>query len=86
MRKSELTAGDRTATGVKETLLGVGPLGVFAPLGVVDPAVLALLRTLGVEGVRGVRCSRVLEELVGVRGATCGWGVDGALVLPDVGV
>lgn len=52
--KSELTAGDRDATGVRDTLLGVGPFGVVAPLGVVGPALLALLRTLGVEGVRGV--------------------------------
>lgn len=50
--------------------LGVGPFGVVH-LGVVGPAVLALLRTLGVEGVRGVMR---------------GWGVEGALVLPEVGV
>lgn len=44
---------------------------MVAPFGVVDPEVLALLRTFGVEGVRGV---------------TRGWGVEGALVLPDFGV
>lgn len=69
--KSELTAGGRDATGVKDTLLGVGPFDVVAPFGVVDPALLALLRTFGVEGVRGVMR---------------GWGVEGALALPDFGV
>lgn len=66
--------------------LGVGPFGVVVPLGVLGPAVLALLRTLGVEGVRGVIRGWAVEELVGVRGATRGWGVEGALVLADVGV
>lgn len=59
---------------------------MVVPLGVVGPAALALLRTLGVEGVRGVMRGLVAEELVGVRGATLGWGVEGALVLADVGV
>lgn len=58
---------------------------MVVPLGVVGPAALALLRTLGVEGVRGAMRGWV-EELVGVRGVLRGWGVDGALVLPDVGV
>lgn len=66
--------------------LGVGPFGVLVPFGVVGPAELELLRTLGVEGVRGLMRGRVVEELVGVRGATRGWGVEGALVLADVGV
>lgn len=39
-----------------------------ALLGVAGPGVLALLRTFGVDGERGV---------------TRGWGVEGALVLPD---
>ena len=59
---------------------------MVGPLGVVGPALLALLRTLGVEGARGVRLGWVLEVLVGVKGRTCGWGVDGALALPEVGV
>lgn len=64
----------------------MGPLGVAALLGVVGPGVLALLSTLGLVGVRGVVCCLVFEELVGVRGEMCVWGVDGALVFPDVGV
>lgn len=84
--KSEPTAGGRDPTGVKDTLLGVGPLGLVVLLGVVDPGVLALLMTLGFEGVRGVVCCLVFEELVGVRGELRAWGVDGALVFPDVGV
>lgn len=76
----------RDATGVKDTRLGVGPFGVVVPLGVVGPGVLALLRTLGVEGVRGAMRGWVLEELVGVRWVLWGWGVEGVLVLPDVGV
>lgn len=59
---------------------------MLVPFGVVGPAELELLRTLGVEGVRGLMRGRVVEELVGVRGATQGWGVEGALVLADVGV
>lgn len=86
VQKSELTAGDRVAMGVKDTLLGVGPFGVVASLGVVGPAPLALLRDLGVEGVRGVIRGWVLEELLGVTGQTRDWGVQGALVLADVGV
>lgn len=66
--------------------LGVGPFGVVVSLGVVGPALLALLRALGVEGVRGVMRRWVLEELVGVTGPTRDWGVEGALVLADVGV
>lgn len=59
---------------------------MVVPLGVVGPGVLALLRTLGVEGVRGMMRGWVLEELLEVRGAARGSGVEGALVLPDVGV
>lgn len=59
---------------------------MVVPFGVVGPVELELLRTLGVEGVRGVMRGRVVEELVGVRGATRGWGVEGAFVLADVGV
>lgn len=96
MRKSELTAGDRDATVVKDTLLGVGPFGVVVPLGVICPALLPL--ALGVEGVRGpmrgcvvdelvgVRRGCVEEDWVGVRGAMRAWGVEGALGLSDVGV
>lgn len=54
-------------------------------MGVVEPAVFALLRAFGVEGVRGAMRGCVLE-LVGVRGGTQGWGGEGALVLADVGV
>lgn len=54
-------------------------------LGVLGPVVLALLRALGVEGVRGAMRGWVVE-LVGVRGVMRGWGVDGALVLPDIAV
>lgn len=70
--------------------LGVGPFGVVVPfgvvalLGVVGPGVLALLRTLGVEGVRGAMRGWVVEELVALRGVRRGWGVEGALVLVDV--
>lgn len=67
--KSELTGGGRDPTGVKDTLLGVGPFGVVGPLGVVDPAV---LRTFDVDGVRGVPRGWFLEALVGVRGVTRG--------------
>lgn len=59
---------------------------MVVPFGVVGPAVLALLRTLGVDGVRGAMRGCFLEELVGVRGAAGGCGVEGALVLADVGV
>lgn len=59
---------------------------MVVPFGVVGPAVLALLRTLGVDGVSGVMRVCFLEELVGVRGAAGGCGVEGALVLADVGV
>lgn len=86
VRKSELTAGDRDATGVKDTLLGVGPFGVVVPLGVMGPAVLALLRILGVVGVWGEMRGWVVEELVGVRGATQACGVEVTLLLADVGV
>lgn len=58
--------------------LGVGPFGVLGP------AEFALFRPLGVEGLRGVMRGRVVEELLGVRGAAQGCGVEGALVVPDV--
>lgn len=64
----------------------MGPFGVVVPLGVVDPALLALLRALGVEGVRGAMRGWVVEELVGERGVRRGWGVEGVLLLADVGV
>lgn len=64
--------------------LGVGPFGVVAPFGVVDTAELVLLWPLGVEGVKGVMFGRAVEELLGVRGTICVWGVEGALVLTVV--
>ena len=63
--------------------LGVGPFGVVAVLGGVRPA---LLRAFGVEGVRGATRGLVVKELLGVRGASPGWGMEGALVVPDTGV
>lgn len=66
--------------------LGVGPFGVVVPLGVMGPAVLALLRILGVVGVWGEMRGWVVEELVGVRGATQACGVEVTLLLADVGV
>lgn len=67
--------------------LGVGPFGVvLVPFGVVEPALLPLLRALGVEGVRGLRRGWFLERLVGVAGPALDWGVEGALVCVDVGV
>lgn len=59
---------------------------MVVPFGVVGPGELALLRTFGVQGVRGVMRGRVVEELLGVRGGAWGWGVDGVLVLAVVGV
>lgn len=67
--KGEPIAGERDAMGVRDTLLGVGPFGVVVAFGVVDLGVLALLRTFGVEGVRGAIRGCAVEELV--RGLSC---------------
>lgn len=57
---------------------------MVAPFGVVETAELVLLWPLGVEGVTGVMFGRAVEELLGVRGAMCVWGVEGALELTVV--
>lgn len=57
---------------------------MVAPFGVVETAELVLLRLLGVGGVKGVMFGRAVEELLGVRGTVCVWGVEGALVLTVV--
>lgn len=57
---------------------------MVAPFGVVETAELVLLWPLEVEGVKGVMFGRAVEELLGVRGTMCVWGVEGALVLTVV--
>lgn len=57
---------------------------MVAPFGVVEKAGLVLLWPLGVEGVEGVTFGRAVEDLLGVRGTTHVWGVEGALMLAVV--
>lgn len=79
--KSAPKAEDRAATGVRETLLGVGPLEAAELLGVVCSELTELLGTSCEEGVRGATRGCVLEELLGVsRGDLEVWAAGGVVV------